>query len=94
MDEDSDTSKESTIEVPETIPLRWSTRQKRSAPHCNLCDLEIRDECGGHAWKHLRTTFACFNWAHIQRQNYRMTTKRYSPDWPDYPARETDGRQK
>ena len=66
QDEDSDVSEDSTTkEVPETVLLRQSTRQKWSAPHCNLCDLKIREKYGGHARKCLRTASACFNRAHI-----------------------------
>ena len=56
QDKDSDGSKESTTEeIPETVQLRRSTRQKRLAPHCHLCDIEIREKCGGHARKRPRT---------------------------------------
>ncbi|CAE1177322.1 CAPN15 [Acanthosepion pharaonis] len=44
-----------TEEALETIPLRRSTRQKRPALHCHLCDLEIREECNEHARKRPRT---------------------------------------
>ena len=65
QDEDRDASEESTTEeVSWIIPLRRSTRQKCSAPHCYLCDLEIREECDGYAWKRLRNACVCASAGH------------------------------
>ena len=48
--------------VVESVPLRRSSRLKRPAPRCTLCDSQIREECEsnvpGHS-KRARTCLAC-----------------------------------
>ena len=41
-----DTSED--IDGAESVPLRRSSRLKRPAPHCTLCDSQIREECEGN----------------------------------------------
>jgi len=63
----SDTSEESTTEeIAEPAPLRRSSRIKRPAPHCPVCDPQIREECDcreqdtrHHAQKRPRFACAC-----------------------------------
>ena len=35
-------------DVAESVPLRRSSRLKRPAPRCTLCDSQIREECEGN----------------------------------------------
>lgn len=45
-DQLSDMAEESTTEeIAKPAPLRRSSRIKRPAPHCHLCDPQIRVEC-------------------------------------------------
>ena len=39
-------------DVVESVPLRWSSRLKRPAPRCTLCDSQIREECEGNVPGH------------------------------------------
>ena len=46
----------------ESVPLRRSSRLKRPAPRCTLCDSQIREECEGNVPGHskrARTCLAC-----------------------------------
>ena len=55
-----DTSKDD--DVIESVPLRRSSRRKRPAPCCTLCDSQIREECEGNVPGHskrARTCLAC-----------------------------------
>ena len=58
-----DTSKDE--DVAESVPLRRSSRLKRPAPRCTLCDSQIREECEGNGRnvpghsKRARTCLAC-----------------------------------
>ena len=49
-------------DVAESVPLRRSSRLKRPAPRCTLCDFQIREECEGNVPVHskrARTCLAC-----------------------------------
>ena len=52
-------------DVAESVLLRRSSRLKRPAPHCTLCDSQIREECEGNGRnvpghsKRARTCLAC-----------------------------------
>ena len=49
-------------DVAESIPLRRSSRLKRPASRCTLCDSQIREECEGNVTRHskcARTCLAC-----------------------------------
>ena len=52
-------------DVAESVPLRRSSRLKRPAPRCTLCDSQIREECEGNGRnvpghsKRARTCLAC-----------------------------------
>ena len=49
-------------DVAESVPLRRSSRLKRPAPRCTLCDSQIRKECEGNVPGHskrARTCLAC-----------------------------------
>ena len=61
--EPGDTSKDE--DVVKSVPLRRSSKLKRPAPHCTLCDSQIREDCEGNGRnvpghsKHARTCLAC-----------------------------------
>ena len=46
-------------DVAESVPLRRSSRLKRPAPHCTLCDSQIREECEGNVPGHLKRARMC-----------------------------------
>ena len=49
-------------DVAESVPLRRCSRLKRPAPHCTVCDSQIREECEGNVPGHskrVRTCLAC-----------------------------------
>ena len=41
----------------EPTPLRWSGWKKQPAPHCPICDPEIREECAGHEQDEFKKPF-------------------------------------
>ena len=43
----------------ESVPLRRSSRLKRPAPRCTLCDSQIREECEGNVPGHLKRARMC-----------------------------------
>ena len=46
-------------DVAESVPLRRSSRLKRPAPRCTLCDSQIREECEGNVPGHSKRTRTC-----------------------------------
>ena len=52
-----DTSEED--DVAKSVPLRRSSRLKRPAPRCTLCDSQIREECEGNVPGHSKRARMC-----------------------------------
>ena len=46
-------------DVVESVPLRRSSRLKRPAPRCTLCDSQIREECEGNVPGHSKRARMC-----------------------------------
>ena len=52
-----DTSEDN--DVAKSVPLRRSSRLKRPAPRCTLCDSQIREECEGNVPGHSKRARMC-----------------------------------
>ena len=71
---------ESSDEEIQTIPLHSSARNKRPRPHCHMCDLETRGECGHESetnsssrQKRVRLCLACRSVIWYEGRNTAIT---------------------